>query len=287
MVEGHNVDGVGVLKTMAERNCFFGLDIGTEADDLLLRQACVEKAICQIEDSSVANKVRKFVYFSAGIWPSVEEIHDRKNRVDILKSQIEKAAAAAQADQETLNRRIVAIGEIGLDHHWNPSGVDGRCESDFDRETMTGERELFEMQLNIAREMNLPVLIHSRDAFKETLEVLDAVGYHNGVIHCFSYGLEEAKAFLERGWYLAFGGGVTYNKKAKLEAILELLRYVPAERFLCETDAPYLAPVPLRGTVNTPVNVELVYQFAAQARGISPEELSALVDQNIRQLGLA
>ena len=74
------------------------------------------------------------------------------------------------------------------------------------------------------------------------------------------------------------------GKKAKLEAVKELLRFVPADRFLCETDAPYLAPVPLRGTVNTPVNVEHVYRFAAEARGCSPEALSTTVDENIRRL---
>ena len=77
---------------------------------------------------------------------------------------------------------------------------------------------------------------------------------------------------------------VTYNKKAKLEAVKELLRFVPSDRFLCETDAPYLAPVPLRGTVNTPVNVEHVYNLIAEVRGMSPEELSNLVDENIKNI---
>ena len=110
------------------------------------------------------------------------------------------------------------------------------------------------------------------------------VGYDKVIIHCYSYGIEEVRAFLDRGWYIAFGGAVTYNKKAKLEAVKELLRFVPSDRFLCETDAPYLAPVPLRGTVNTPVNVEHVYNFIAEVRGMSPEELSNLVDENIKML---
>lgn len=282
MTTERGVNGVEVLSTMAQRSCFFGLDIGTHCDDLLERQACVERAIAGISDSSLAAKARDFMYFSAGIWPDVDAIHDRENQMKKLRESI-KTAAAAQ-DQDTLHRKIVAVGECGIDHHWNPSGEDGRCESDFDTATYIGERELFEAHLELARELKLPVIVHSRDGFEDTLDCLKNVGYDNGIIHCYSYGIEEARAFLDRGWYIAFGGAVTYNKKAKLEAIKELIRFVPEDRFLCETDAPYLAPVPLRGTVNTPVNIEHVYNFIAEVRGLSQEALSNLVDENIRQL---
>lgn len=266
------VDGVEVLSALAWRNTFFGLDIGTRCDDLADRKAFVEKTIDKITDSSLADKVRKFMYYSAGIWPDVEAIHDRENQIKTLRSSINTCG------------NIIAVGECGIDHHWNPSGVDGRCESDFDEKTYRGERELFEAQLELARELSLPVIVHSRDGFEDTLDCLKNVGYDNGIIHCYSYGIDEARAFLDRGWYIAFGGAVTYNKKAKLEAVKELLRYVPADRFLCETDAPYLAPVPLRGTVNTPVNVEYVYRFIAEVRGCGAEELSNLVDENIKTL---
>ena len=282
MTTERGVNGVEVLSAMAARNCFFGLDIGTHCDDLTERQACVEKSIAGISDSGLAARARSFMYFTAGIWPDLGAIHDRENQMKILRQSIE--AAQTDGDQDTLNRRIVAVGECGLDHHWNPSGEDGRCESDFDTETYKGERELFEAQLELAQELKLPVIVHSRDAFEDTLDCLKNVGYDKGIIHCYSYGIEEARAFLDRGWYIAFGGAVTYNKKAKLEAVKELLRFVPSDRFLCETDAPYLAPVPLRGTVNTPVNVEHVYNFIAEVRGMSPEELSNLVDENIKML---
>ena len=282
MTEERGVDGVEVLSTMAARNCFFGLDIGTSADDLQGRQLSVEKCIASMQDSKLADKARNFMYFTAGIWPDVERIKDRKNQMEIMKSAIK--AAEEDSDQDTLHRKIVAVGECGLDHHWNPEGADGRCESDFDEQVYRGERELFEAQLELARELKLPVIVHSRDAFEDSLDCIKNVGYDNGIIHCYSYGVDEARAFLDRGWYIAFGGAITYNKKAKLEAIKELLRFVPADRFLCETDAPYLAPVPLRGTVNTPVNVEHVYNFAAEVRGMSPEELSDLVDENIKNL---
>lgn len=273
MTEEWGVDGVEVLEQLAARDCFFALDIGTKADDLFVRQSACEKTIAQIKDSRIADKVRNFLYFTAGIWPSLDEIHDRENRMKLLREHIAKSP-----------KKVIAIGEGGLDHHWNPSGVDGRCESDFDEKTYQGERELFEMQLELAKEMNLPFLIHSRDAFEDTLECLKNVGYHNGIVHCYSYGIEEARQFLDLGWHIAFGGAVTYNKKAKLEAIKELLRYVPADRFLCETDAPYLTPVPFRGTPNSPVLVEHVYNFIAEVRGLSPLELSDLVDRNIKSL---
>ena len=266
------VDGVEVLSALAARDTFFGLDIGTRCDDLADRKAFVEKTIDKMPDSKLADKARKFMYYSAGIWPDVQAIHDRENQIKTLRSSISTSG------------NIIAVGECGIDHHWNPAGVDGRNESDFDEKTYRGERELFEAQLELARELSLPVIVHSRDGFEDTLDCLKNVGYDNGIIHCYSYGIDEARAFLDRGWYIAFGGAVTYNKKAKLEAVKELLRYVPADRFLCETDAPYLAPVPLRGTVNTPVNVEHVYSFIAEVRGCTPEELSNLVDDNIKTL---
>lgn len=282
MTTERGVNGVEVLSTMAQRSCFFGLDIGTHCDDLAERQACVENAIAGIPDSTLAAKARDFMYFTAGIWPDVGAIHDRENQMKKLRESI--LAAESSTDQDTLHRKIVAVGECGIDHHWNPSGEDGRCESDFDTATYQGERELFEAHLELAKELKLPVIVHSRDGFEDTLDCLKNVGYDNGIIHCYSYGIDEARAFLDRGWYIAFGGAITYNKKAKLEAIKELLKFVPSDRFLCETDAPYLAPVPLRGTVNTPVNVEHVYNFAAEVRGTTPEALSELVDTNITHL---
>lgn len=282
MTQERGVDGVEVLKQMAARDCRFGLDIGTRCDDLAERQAVMENAIAGISDGRLADKARGFVYFSAGIWPDVDEIHNREAAMKKLEESI--MACEAAGDQDILHRRVVAIGEGGLDHHWNPAGSDGRCEEDFDEATYQGERELFQMQLELARKMDLPMLVHSRDAFEDTLDCIKNVGYNNGVIHCYSYGIEEARAFLDLGWYIAFGGGTTYTKKSKMEDMMALLKFVPDDRILGETDAPYLAPVPFRGQTNTPVLVEHVYNFVAQARGTSAESLSALVDNNIERL---
>ena len=202
--------------------------------------------------------------------------------MEILKKQIE--AAENSNDNDTLNRKIIAVGECGLDHHWNPSGADGRCESDFNQEMYTAERELFEMQLEFAKEKNLPVIIHSRDAFEETLDCIKNIGYDNGIIHCYSYGAEEAKAFLERGWHISFSGSVTYTKKRRMPEIEELIKLVPDERILCETDSPYLAPVPFRGKTNTPLLIEQTYRFISEIRKVSTEQLCETVDANIKKL---
>ena len=284
MTEERGINGVETLTTMASRDCFFGLDIGTRAGDLQGRQLSVEKCIAAIADSRLADKTRAFMYFTAGIWPDVDSIKDRENQMKILRDSVQNAAN--DNDQDTLNRRVIAIGECGLDHHWNPSGADGRCEDDFDEQLYRGERELFESQIELARELKLPVIVHSRDAYEDTLECIKNIGYDNGIIHCYSYGIDEARTFLDRGWYIALGGGITYTKKSKLEQMEALIRYIPSDRLLTETDAPYLAPVPFRGQANTPVLVEHVFNYLAQVRGLSLENLNQLVDENIKKLFL-
>lgn len=281
MTSTSQVNGQEVLEELAKRNCKFALDIGTRSNDLLERQALLEKTIAQIQDLKLAEKVRKYLYFSAGIWPDMDSIHNRFDCIKKLEEQIQKANSG---DEDILHRRVVAIGEGGIDHHWNPAGVDGRYEEDFDRKTYLAERELFELQLQLAKKMDLPFIVHSRDGFEDTLDCIKNAGWNKGIIHCYSYGLEEAKAFLDLGWYISLSGSVTYTKKKNMEAMEALIKYIPSDRLLCETDAPYLAPVPERGTVNTPVKVEHTYAFVSQIRGISKEELSDLVDKNVKVL---
>lgn len=269
-----------ILTELAKKECFFGLDIGTHCDDLISRQKMVKTALSQISDLELKEKGTKLINFSAGIWPAPEAIKNRFEQMKILEEQILQSKNL----NTELSNKIIAIGECGLDHHWNPSGVDGRCESDFDQELFDGEREMFKMHLELSKKMNLPVIVHSRDAFDGTVECIKDVGYDKGIIHCYSYGIEEAKVFLDRGWYLAFGGGVTYTKKSKMEQMEKLLQYVPEDRILLETDAPYLAPVPFRGKTNSPLLIENTYKFIADIRGIEVEKLSLIVDKNIKDL---
>ena len=247
------------------------MDIGTSCDDLLPRKEAVARAVSGILPE-FRPSAEHMIHYSAGIWPDVVSIRDRMRRVDILEEQIRGDGS------------ITALGECGLDHHWNPSGEDGRCADDFDSDMYDAEKELFEMQLKLARNLELPVIVHSRDAFADTFEVIKKTGYDNGIIHCFSYGLEEAEHFLERGWYISFSGSVTYTKHSKMDDMRSLIRYIPDDRILCETDAPYLAPVPVRGQPNTPLFVEHTYKFIADIRGIPVGQLCDTVDNNCRTL---
>ena len=285
MAQEYGVDGVDVLSKMAKNNCYFGLDIGTKACDLMERISFCEKTINQMKDEETARKANSFLYFSAGIWPDVDSIHNRLEKMKVLEESIQKAQNIESKSQlSNLHTKIIAIGEGGLDHHWNPSGCDGRCQSDFDQKTYDGEKELFEMQLALAKKMNLPIIVHSRDAFEDTLACIKNSGHNKGIIHCYSYGLEEARKFLDLDYYISFSGSVTYTKKSKMEDMKALLNFIPKDRILCETDSPYLAPVPFRGQKNNPYLVEHVYDFVAANIGMSKEDLSQLVDSNIQSL---
>ncbi|MDD6654841.1 MAG: TatD family hydrolase [Treponema sp.] len=270
------------LSNLAESDCFFALDIGTEHDDLIHRIQTVKDAVKSLSDKAVQDKCKKFLYFSAGIWPSPEEIKNRNKNIEILKEKIKEAENSSNND--SFNTKIIALGECGLDHHWNPSGEDHRRAEDFSNNMLQSEKELFEMQLLLAKDLSLPVIIHSRDAFTDTLESIKKIGYHNGIIHCYSYGKSEAKEFLDCGWYISFSGSVTYTKKRCMNEMEELIKSIPDDRILVETDSPYLAPVPFRGKVNSPSLIKNTYDFIAKIKGISSEELSILVDNNISKL---
>ncbi len=268
------------MSSLAERDCFFALDIGTKQDDLLPRMAGAKGCLDLIADEAVREKARGMLYFSAGIWPDEESIRLRGERVACLERQI----AEGRSSSSPFPGRLIAVGECGLDHHWNPAGVDKRSADSWDDALFKAEAEMFMMQLELARKLSLPIIVHSREAFEGTLACIDEVGYSRGIIHCYSYGIDEARTFLDRGYHIALGGAVTYTKKRLMEQMRELIRFIPADRLLLETDAPYLAPVPCRGQTNTPLLISHSYAFIAEARGISVEELCKTVDENCRSL---
>ena len=155
--------------------------------------------------------------------------------------------------------KVVAIGEIGLDYYWNEP----------DRET---QKHWFIRQLNLAREVGLPVIIHSRDAAKDTLDIMksqksDEIG---GVIHCFSYGKDLAREYLSMGFYLGIGGVVTFKNAKKLKEVVE---YMPMDKMVLETDCPYLSPEPFRGTRNSSLNLPYVVKAVSEIKGISEEKI--------------
>ncbi|MBP5446795.1 MAG: TatD family hydrolase [Treponema sp.] len=277
-----------VLKKMAESGVQFALDIGTDCDDLTARQELFENTFALMEsgasfDAASKNSAaacRDFVWFTAGIWPDPDSIKNRASCVQTLRQNI----LAARGSSDPFKKKLCALGECGLDHHWNPGGVDNRSQDDFDDAMVQGERELFMAQLELAKELDLPVIVHSRDAAEQTVECVKESGYgERCVIHCYSYGLEEAKVFLDLGCVISFSGAVTYAKKSQMEEKVALLAYVPQDRLLVETDAPYLAPVPMRGKPNNPTYIEWTYKFIAQARGMEEAALCDAVDQNARR----
>ena len=261
-----------ILEAAADEDFRLIIDAGTKSDDLPARRALVADALNAINNAEKRAAASKIIKYTAGIWPDPAAIANRENECRAL----EKVIAESLTSQEP----ICALGECGLDHHWNPSGADNRSETDFSPEILHGEAELFEMQIELARRYSLPVMVHSRDAFEGTLAAIKNCGYDNGEIHCFSYGIDEARAFLDRGWYIALGGAVTYTKKSKLEEMQKLVCYIPSDRLLLETDAPYLAPVPERGKPNTPLLIKHTYAYIAQMRGETVESLAQTVWQN-------
>lgn len=165
----------------------------------------------------------------------------------------------------------VAVGEIGLDYHYENTD---EC----------AQKHMFCAQLELAEACKLPVIIHSRDAAADTLAMLRENRHRlqcGGVMHCFSGSPETAKEYLKLGLYISFAGPVTFKNARRLD---EVAKIVPADRILAETDSPYLAPEPLRGTQNTPENVPLVYAKLAQLRGEEPEELAAQICRNAHAL---
>jgi TatD DNase family protein len=167
--------------------------------------------------------------------------------------------------------RVVALGEIGLDFHYDNSP----------REV---QREVFARQLNLARELGLPVIIHSREADDETVEILRGVyagAPRGGVMHCFGGGGRMAGAVLELGFYISFAGNVTFKKAENLREVAQI---VPAGRLLVETDCPFMAPVPLRGRRNEPAFVVETARFVAGLRGVEPEELGRTTSENFSRL---
>ena len=259
-----------LIQSMDDRGYRFVLDIGTKPGDLAKRM----ERIC---DAGVPS----FIHFTAGLWPRTQVVADRFEAMKALETDIDKIL--------DLSSGFAALGECGLDRYWNgPASLERKASDGDDGPGTTdtaGEEELFSMQLELAKKKSLPVIIHSREAFDSTLGCVRNGGWDAGVIHCFSYGIEEARAFIDRGWYISFPGNITWGKReADRDRIASLLRYVPRDRLLLETDAPYLTPAPHRGKTNTPLLIEHTYAHAAQAIGLDVSSLAELVFANASEL---
>lgn len=197
-----------------------------------------------------------FIYGAAGVHPSeTGELDEEK---------------FAWLREQCARPKIIAVGEIGLDYYWDEP----------DREI---QKKWFNRQLELAKEVKLPVIIHSRDAAKDTLDLMKAAHAEEigGVIHCFSYSREMAGEYLDMGYYIGIGGVVTFQNAKKLK---EAVEYIPMEKILLETDSPYLAPTPHRGKRNSSLNLPLVAEAIAAIKGISYEEVVQITEKNSKEL---
>lgn len=168
------------------------------------------------------------------------------------------------------HEKVRAVGEIGLDYHWE----------DPDHAT---QKEWFVRQLDLARKRGLPVIIHSRDAARDTLDIMKAekAGDIGGVIHCFSYGREIAREYLDMGFFLGIGGVVTFNNGRKLKEVAE---YAPLNALVLETDCPYLSPVPNRGMRNSSLNLPYVVHALSVLKALDQETVLKAMWENSLKL---
>lgn len=203
-------------------------------------------------------KKHDFMYAAAGVHPS---------DVDGLNEK----TFAWLAEQTRLDK-TVAVGEIGLDYYW-----------DKEPEVQKNQRIWFQKQMELARKADLPVIIHSRDAAGDTMRIMKEVHAEEipGVIHCYSYSPEMAKEFVKMGYYIGVGGVVTFKNAKKL---VQTVQEIPIERILLETDCPYMAPEPHRGTRNSSLNLPYVAAKIAELKGISAEEVISITEQNAYRL---
>lgn len=166
------------------------------------------------------------------------------------------------------NPKVKAIGEIGLDYHYE----------DIPRDI---QQRAFRAQMDLARELNLPVIVHEREAHEDGMKIAAEFPTVTGVFHCYSGSLEMAKWLIDRGWYIGFGGVLTFKNARKA---LEVAGNIPLERIVLETDCPYMAPEPFRGRRNDPGKLYRVAEKLAQLRGMTVEEVQAITLENGKAL---
>ncbi len=198
-------------------------------------------------------KEYSFIYAACGVHPEeVETTPD--NYIDILRD-ISK------------NEKCVAIGEIGLDYYWR-------------QDTKELQKEMFENQILLAKELNLPIIVHDREAHNDTLEILKK-HKPKGVLHCFSGSVETAKEVLKMDMYIGLGGAVTFKNARKALEVVEML---PLDRLLLETDCPYMAPVPMRGKRNNSTYISYIAEKIAEIKGVDPQTVLDVTAENVQQL---
>ena len=200
----------------------------------------------------------EFIYATVGVHPSeIEELNEER---------------FAWLRDLTKLEKVVAVGEIGLDYYW-----------DKEPDVQERQRYWFKRQMELARETHLPIIVHSRDAAADTLQVMKEAHAEEipGVIHCYSYSPEIAQEFIKMGYYIGVGGVVTFKNAKKLK---ETVEQIPLERILLETDSPYMAPEPYRGKRNDSRYIPYIVEKIAELKQVSIEEVEEITWQNAMNL---
>ncbi|MGB9706607.1 MAG: TatD family hydrolase [Microgenomates group bacterium] len=247
-------------------------DYEKDLDKVVARaiKAGVKKIICvssNITDSKkaieIAKKHPKIVFAAVGIHPHQT---DPENQTPV-EEQIKKLEKLAK------QKEVVAIGECGLDFSPAPPKEKERPRS--------VQQFLFESQIKLAQKLNLPLLIHSREAFKETVEILKKFKGLKGVFHCYAGGKKGIPKVEELGFFFGLAGNLTYD-----EGLQNVLRQIPLEKIVLETDSPFLAPVPFRGQRNEPAHIKIIAQALAKIKNISFEKVAKTTTKNTHNLFL-
>ena len=197
-----------------------------------------------------------FIYAAVGVHPDeVGELTEEKLQ---------------QLKEWSMHEKVKAIGEIGLDYYWDKEGHDL-------------QKHWFMRQMELAHERKLPMIVHSREAAKDTLDMVAAAKTLNlsGIIHCYSYSVEQAREYLNMGYYLGIGGVLTFKNAKKLKEVAE---YAPLSQIVLETDCPYLAPVPYRGKRNDSSKLRYVAEELAAIKQMSVEEVIRITNENGKKL---
>ena len=202
-----------------------------------------------------------FIYSICGISPN--DVPDEEAQIEESISNIEELI------KQNTDKKIVAIGEIGLDYHWNT-------------ENKEIQKEMFIKQIDLANKYDLPIVIHTREAVDDTLKILrEHPAKNKGIFHCCPLNRELVKQGLELGFYISFAGPITFKNSKNAE---EIVNMVPIEKILIETDSPYLSPEPKRGTRNDSRNVKLVAQKIADFKKLGLEEVSKITYENAKRI---
>ncbi len=271
---------------LIDSHCHLNFEGFREDRDLILRQS-LEAGIgtinigSQFETSKEAVELAK--KYESGVWAVVglHPIHVGKRVKDEMETKFQKEVDEKGPEEvlkkikELLNRksnRIVGIGETGLDYYLPCTRaervVQGHLPKNEEEEIKKKQREFFKRQILLAREQNLPLVIHCREAYKDLVKILKQEKVNRGVVHCFTGAWKEAQEILSLGLFIGFTGVITFKNAPDLQ---EVVKKTPLEKILVETDAPYLAPEPHRGERNLPLYVQFVAKKIAELKDL-PEE---------------